>query len=323
VVVPSKLLEKAQYAARVIRPRLQAHWERFLVPCGNPKAIVKWAHPTHAKNYLTQANRRLEWGIHADITEGWSLDRSVGPVSALRGGSREARRLLKEFIRHKLNGYAERRNKPEIDGSTRLSPYLHFGHIGPLTIALAMKEADAPQKDKDALFNELLVWRELAINLAWFNSLYDSFEVAEPWAQRTLMEHARDPRPVLYSERQLEDAETHDELWNAAQRQMVTTGWMHNVMRMYWAKKILEWTPSPAVAHRTAVKFNDKYFLDGRDPNGYAGVAWAILGKFDRPWFERPVFGNIRYMSQASTGKKFDSRKYIEQNGGSGQMSMP
>ena len=307
VVVPSKLLEKAQYAARVIRPRLQAHWERFLVKCGNPKAQVKWAPRTLAKNNQT------------NITEGWALDRSVGPVSSFRGGSQEARRLLKEFVRHKLKGYAERRNKPEIDGSTRLSPYLHFGHIGPLTIALAVKEADAPQEDKDSLFNEMLVWRELAINLAWFNPLYDSFEVAEPWAQRTLMEHACDPRPVVYSERQLENAETHDELWNAAQRQMVNTGWMHNVMRMYWAKKMLEWTPSPALAHRMAVKFNDKYFLDGRDPNGYAGVAWAILGKFDRPWFDRPIFGQIRYMSQASTGKKFDSRKYIEQNSEGGQ----
>ena len=319
VVVPSKLLEKAQYAARVIRPRLQAQWERSLAPCGNPRAQVKFPSPTLAKRGrgCTQSFDSLP--IDTDVTEGWALDRSVGPVSSFRGGSKEARRLLKEFIRHKLKGYAERRNKPEIDGSTRLSPYLHFGHIGPLTVALAVKEADAPQKDKDSLFNEMLVWRELAINLAWFNPLYDSFEVAEPWAQRTLLEHARDPRPVVYSEQQLENAETHDELWNAAQRQMVTTGWMHNVMRMYWAKKILEWTPSAAVAHRIAVEFNDKFFLDGRDPNGYAGVAWAILGKFDRPWFERPVFGKIRYMSQASTGKKFDSKKYIEQNGEGGQ----
>jgi deoxyribodipyrimidine photo-lyase len=167
-----------------------------------------------------------------------------------------------------------------------------------------------------------VVWRELAINLAWFNPLYDSFEVAEPWAHRTLAEHSKDPRPVVYTERQLENAETHDELWNAAQRQMVNTGWMHNVMRMYWAKKILEWTPSPAVAHRIAVKLNDKYFLDGRDPNGYAGIAWAILGKFDRPWFERPIFGKIRYMSQQSTGRKFDSKKYIEQNSEAAQTDL-
>lgn len=312
VIVPSNLLEKAQYAAYVIRPRLKAQLDRFLVPCANPKVHVKWR----------KSKDLFALSIPTDITEGWPLDRSVSPVSTFHGGSNEARRLLKDFIRHKLNGYAEKRNRPEIDGSSRLSPYLHFGHIGPLTIALAVRQADAPQEDKDSLFNEMLVWRELAINLAWFNPLYDSFEVAEPWAQRTLADHAKDPRPIIYTERQLEDAETHDELWNAAQRQMVNTGWMHNVMRMYWAKKILEWTPSPAVAHRIAVKFNDKYFLDGRDPNGYAGVAWAILGKFDRPWGERPIFGKVRYMSQQSTGRKFDSKRYISQNDGSGQATL-
>ena len=312
VIVPSKLLEKAQYAARIIRPRLQAHFKQFLVPCANPKAHVAWRKPPGLESLP----------VDTDITDRWLLDRTVSPVNSFQGGSKEARRLLKDFIKQKLHGYANKRSKPELDGTTRLSPYLHFGHIGPLTIALAVREAHAPMKDKDSLFNEMIIWRELAINLAWFNPLYDSFEVAEPWAHKTLMEHARDPRPVTYTERQLENAETHDELWNAAQRQMVNEGWMHNAMRMYWAKKILEWTPSPAVAHRIAVKFNDKYFLDGRDPNGYAGCAWAILGKFDRPWFERPIFGQIRYMSQQSTGKKFDSRKYIEQHCGSQQSSM-
>lgn len=323
VIVPSKLLEKAQYSARIIRPRLQAHLKQFLVPCANPKAHVGWAGVPSSPSFGEGGKRKVfSLPIDTDITEGWPLDRSVGPVTSFRGGSKEAHRLLKEFIRHKLNGYADRRSKPEIDGTTRLSPYLHFGHIGPLTIALAVRDADAPQNDKDSLFSEMIVWRELAINLAWFNPLYDSFEVAEAWAHKTLMQHARDRRAVIYTEQQLENAETHDALWNAAQRQMMNQGWMHNVMRMYWAKKILEWTPSPSVAHRIAVKFNDKYFLDGRDPNGYAGVAWAILGKFDRPWFERPIFGQIRYMSLASTGKKFNSRKYIEQHSNRSQESL-
>jgi len=152
------------------------------------------------------------------------------------------------------------------------------------------------------------------VNLVRFNPEYDGFECAEPWAHRTLAKHARDPRPVTYAERQLENAETHDPLWNAAQMQMVRTGWMHNYTRMYWAKKILEWRRTAAEAYRVAVRLNDKYELDGRDPNGYAGIAWAIVGKFDRPWFERPIFGQIRYMSAASTGKKFGSKKYIEQN---------
>jgi deoxyribodipyrimidine photo-lyase len=154
----------------------------------------------------------------------------------------------------------------------------------------------------------LIGWRELAVNFVKFTENYDSFECAEPWARKSLMEHARDRREHLYSIEQLERSETNDELWNAAQTQMVKFGWMHNYMRMYWAKKILEWSPDPAKAFDTCVTLNDRYFLDGRDPNGYAGIAWSIVGKFDRPWFDRPIFGTIRYMSGASTGKKYIQR---------------
>jgi deoxyribodipyrimidine photo-lyase len=184
-------------------------------------------------------------------------------------------------------------------------------------VALAVEKADVPKVNKEAFLNQLITWRELAVNMVRFNPNYDNFECGEPWAHRTLAKHAKDNRPVLYSESQLERAETHDLLWNAAQLQMVTKGWMHNYLRMYWAKKILEWSPSAARAFQIAVKLNDRYELDGRDPNGYAGIAWAIVGKFDRPWFERPIFGQIRYMSGASTGKKFDSKKYIQQNSAS------
>jgi len=145
-----------------------------------------------------------------------------------------------------------------------------------------------------------------------YNSDYDNWLCAEPWAKKTLTEHAGDTRPWLYTLGQLEKAETHDELWNAAQRQMVRDGWMHNYMRMYWAKKILEWSPDPARAFEWAVILNDRYELDGRDPNGYSGIAWAIVGKHDRPWFDRPVFGLVRYMSGESTGKKFDAKRYME-----------
>ena len=222
--------------------------------------------------------------------------------------------MLREFIRNKLRHYSERRRKPELDGTSRLSPYLHFGQISVQRVAWEVEQAELPRVLKDGFFNELITWRELAINFVRTNPNYDNFDCAEPWAKRTLAEHAHDERPILYSLAQLESAETHDELWNAAQRQMLTVGWMHNAMRMYWAKKILEWTKSPADAHERARYLNDKYFLDGRDPNGYAGIAWSIVGKFDRPWFERPIFGQIRYMSGESTGKKFDSKKYIQQN---------
>lgn len=304
VIVPSKLLEKAQYAAHTIRPRIQALLKTYLVPDGNPKAHVSWARPS----WLASLNPGV------DITEGWDLDRSVSPVSNWRGGSTEAARLLRDFLENKLRGYGKLRNKPEVDYTSRLSPHLHFGDISPITVALAVEKADAPTPDKEAFLNQIVVWRELSVNLVHFNPEYDSFECAEPWAHRTLAKHANDYRPVVYSEKQLENAETHDQLWNASQMQMVNDGWMHNYLRMYWAKKILEWSKSPAEAHRIAVRLNDKYEIDGRDPNGYAGIAWAILGKFDRPWFEHPIFGQIRYMSGASTGKKFDSKKYIEQN---------
>ncbi len=304
VIVPAKLLEKDQYSAYVMRPRLQMRIEEYLVPAANTKAKVLWKQPANVKSLA----------IGVDLTEGWRIDRSVQPLSQWKGGTRQALRLLKDFVQHKLAHYSRERNHPELEGTSSLSPYLHFGHIGPITVALAVEKADVPRAQKDAFLNQLLTWRELAINLVHFNPDYDSFECAEPWAHRTLAQHARDPRPVVYTEAQLEDGETHDSLWNAAQMQMVNGGWMHNYLRMYWAKKILEWSPSPALAHQIAVRLNDKYELDGRDPNGYAGIAWAILGKFDRPWFERPIFGLVRYMSAASTGKKFDSKRYIAQH---------
>jgi deoxyribodipyrimidine photo-lyase len=304
VIVPSKLLLKAQYASHIIRPRLQALLGRFMVAPKNPKARVAWTKP----------DGLLSLDTKFDITRNWPMDTSVGPVSGFRGGTKEALRLLKDFIKHGLPSYGTKRNKPEVRGTSRLSPYLHFGHIGPLTVALAVEKADAPSAEKEAFLNQIVTWRELAVNLVRFNPNYDNFECGEPWAHRTLAQHAKDDRPVLYSESQLEHAETHDPLWNAAQIQMVATGWMHNYLRMYWAKKILEWSPSAAQAFQIAVQLNDKYELDGRDPNGYAGIAWSIMGKFDRPWFERPIFGQIRYMSGESTGKKFDSKKYIQQN---------
>jgi deoxyribodipyrimidine photo-lyase len=307
VIVPSKLLEKEQYAAFIIRPRLQAHLKQFLVASANPKARVAWAKPRSMK--VVAADLDV-----AALTEGWRIDRSVEPVALWKGGSREAHRRLKEFVRGRLPTYIEDRNHPEREGTSRLSPYLHFGQISPVTVALAVEQADVPRPVKDAFLNQVITWRELSVNLVHFNPNYDNFECGEGWAQRTLAAHARDPRPVLYTERQLENAETHDPLWNAAQMQMVSTGWMHNYVRMYWGKKILEWTKSPAQAHQIAVNLNDKYQIDGRDPNGYAGIAWSIVGKFDRPWFERPIFGQVRYMSGASTGKKFDSKRYIAQH---------
>jgi deoxyribodipyrimidine photo-lyase len=310
VVVPSKLMEKAQYGAYTIRPRLYRLLPEYLHAYQNPRAEYAWKRP---RGFHSDS-------VHEDMTRGWKdMDRSVGPVEAWKGGTHAALERLKLFTGELLADYDAQRNNPEIDGTSCMSPYLHFGHLGPNTIALAVDAAvNANPKlrpARDSYFNELIVWRELAVNFVRYTPKYDSPECAESWAKTTIAKHARDERERLYTVHQLESAQTHDQLWNAGQIQMVRHGWMHNYVRMYWAKKILEWTPDVGTAMKYAIYLNDKYFLDGRDPNGYAGIAWAILGKFDRAWGERPVFGKIRYMSGASTGKKFNSKRYIEQVG--------
>jgi len=302
VIVPSAMLGKEHYAARTIRPRILAEIDRFLLPVHTPAVRVAWRSPAGLRT-LTASTQLLDE---------LKLDRSVGVASGFRGGSGEAIRRMRRFLHDGLRSYAQTRNRPELDGTSGLSPYLHFGHLGPHTLALAAREADAPRAIRDAFLEQLIVRRELAINFVRFNPNYDRVEAGEPWALASLKKHARDRRPHLYSAAQLERAETHDPLWNAAQTQMVASGWMHGYLRMYWAKKILEWSASPAAAYEAAVHLNDKYELDGRDPNGYAGIAWAIAGKHDRAWGpERPIYGLVRYMSYASTSRKFDSRRYV------------
>jgi len=308
VVVPSVVFPKHQYMLHIMRPKLLAELPKYLVQM--PRI---------------QAKRAWEWGrnfesfnVTRDVTEGWkSFDRSVKPVDSFTGGTHAALDRLKNFVAHGLGDYSGQRNHPETDGTSMLSPYLHFGHISPVTIALACEEAvregKATAAARDAYFNELIGWRELSVNFVKYVPNYDSIESAPEWAQNTLREHAGDTLDPEYTLDQLERAETHDELWNAAQTQMLKSGWMHNYLRMYWAKKILEWAPNPALAWDWAAILNDKYELDGRDPNGYQGIAWAIGGVHDRPWFDRPIFGTVRYMSGASTGKKFDSKRYIAQ----------
>jgi deoxyribodipyrimidine photo-lyase len=300
VVVPTQLVEGEQYAARTIRPRLQKHIAAFLEPTTEHRARVVWA--GQAEDAVPLATEMLD---------GMPIDRSVSPVAGSRGGMRAARRRLKRFVTHTLAEYAHDRNHPEDDGTSLLSPYLHFGHIGPREVARAVQSANAPSASIDAFIEQLVVRRELAINFVAHNDAYDRLEGCERWARRTLHQHRFDRRPHVYTAEQFEAAETHDPLWNAAQRQMVSAGWMHGYVRMYWAKKILEWSLSPEEAFATAVRLNDKYELDGRDPNGYANIAWAIGGKHDRPWPTRPVYGAIRSMSFASTSRKFDSARYI------------
>lgn len=302
VVVPSALLEKEQYAARTIRPRIHARLARFLRWTPDRIVHIPWSPKPRPHSIFSTKG----------VLNGFPLDRTVQPVGGFNGGTSEAVSKLNRFIRDRLNGYSERRNNPALHGTSQLSPYLHFGHISPVTVAIEIRKADAAPCDKEAFLEELIVRRELAINFARFNPRYDHLKGCEPWALRSLKAHAPDHRQHRYTEHQLENAETHDPLWNAAQKQMVLTGWMHGFLRMYWAKKILEWSRTPETAFEVAVRLNDRYELDGRDPNGYAGIAWAVGGKHDRAWGpERPVYGKIRYMSYQSTSRKFDSRQYI------------
>ena len=304
VIVPSRLLHKEQYAARTIRPRLNKQLQYFLSVQPEPIARITWRRPKTLSSLKPSSV----------IPDNFPISRSVEPVLSARGGTTAGLTTLRRFLKDRLSHYETGRNHPERAATSELSPFLHFGHLGPRMIASAILNAnEAPQSDRDAVLEQLIVRRELAINFVFYNQNYDRLASCEPWALRTLNEHRNDPRDPEYTAKQLENAETHDPLWNAAQRQMVTTGWMHGYLRMYWAKKILHWSCSPEDAFEIAVQLNDRYELDGRDPNGYAGVAWAIGGKHDRAWGpERPIFGKIRYMSHKSTSRKFDSSLYVK-----------
>ena len=302
VIVPSVLLHREQYAARTIRPKLHALLPKYLKPVRNVAPKVPWK----SSERLTSLEPSM------NLLRLVKADRSVPAATEIHGGTAQGLAALRCFVRQRLKGYAAQRNRPEVDATSRLSPYLHFGHLGPHTVALAVMNADVPARDREAFLEEMIVRRELAINFVRYNLNYDRLRGCESWALRTLAAHARDRRPFIYTYRQLERAQTHDPLWNAAQTQMVRTGWMHSYLRMYWAKKILEWSRSPAEAFRAAVRLNDRFELDGRDPNGYAGIAWAIGGKHDRAWGpQRPIYGMIRYMSLQSTSRKFDSKAYM------------
>lgn len=305
VIVPTKFFPKEEFAARTLRPKIQKLLPSFLEPLNNTKARFKWA------GVDMPASVPIEPEM---VLASLPLDRSVGPVSAFKGGSIAGQKMLQQFVQGKLSAYDTARNLPDKPGTSSMSAYLHFGQLGPHTIALVVQGANAPREARDAYLEEMIVRRELAINFVARNPLYDRLEGCPDWARKTLRERMGDAREHLYSEAQFESAETHDPLWNAAQLEMVVTGRMHGYLRMYWAKKILEWTRTPEEAFEIAVRLNDRYELDGRDPNGYTGIAWAIGGKHDRPWVPaRPVYGMVRYMNFNGCARKFDVKAYIRQ----------
>ena len=306
VVVPVETVtDKAEYAARTIRPKIHEHLDRFLslpdpVSVNSPSVDLDVNEGLGLEN-VDAAAAQLD------------LDDGVAPVRNLyRGGFSEAEALLDAFQQEHLDGYDENRNQVQSNAVSHMSKYLHFGQVSPVWLALQIQEANAPADDVDSYLEELIVRRELAVNHVHFRpETYDSFACLPEWARETLAEHADDEREYVYSRRELDAGETHDPYWNAAMKEMRETGYMHNYMRMYWGKKILEWSPDPQTAYERTLHLNNRYFLDGRDPNSYANVAW-IFGLHDRGWKERPVYGKVRYMSKGGLERKADPDAYVE-----------
>lgn len=295
---------KQEFAAYTFRPKVNKLLPEFL---------------DDFPNLMTQ---ELNWPNFPKIN--WSeieklkANPEIKPLTWLKGGEHQAKLMLKSFIGNRIENYSEKRNDPNEDNLSKLSPYLHYGNISSQRIALEIKKAHSTGKikksDAESFLEELIVRRELSDNFCFYNPNYDNFDGFPEWAQKSLNEHRKDKREYTYTKSQFEKAQTHDDLWNSAQMQMVNHGKMHGYLRMYWAKKILEWTESPEKALEIAIYLNDKYEIDGRDPNGYVGCAWSIGGVHDRAWFDRPIFGKVRYMNFNGAKKKFDVEKYIESN---------
>ncbi len=291
---------KQEYGAYTLRPKIQRLLSEFLEDFPPLRK-----HPF----FLKEATKETDW---PRVIAALAADPAGLSLNAFRSGEKAARRTLKAFLENRLPAYDPNRNDPLENGQSGLSPYLHFGQIAAQRVAREVQQCAAPAQSKKAFLEELIVRRELADNFCFYNPCYDLVEGFPAWARATLDRHRRDPRDYLYTRKQFELARTHDDLWNAAQREMVRTGKMHGYLRMYWAKKILEWTPSPEEALKIAITLNDRYELDGRDPNGYTGIAWSLGGVHDRPWGERPIFGKIRYLSSNGCKSKFDVKGYIQ-----------
>jgi deoxyribodipyrimidine photo-lyase len=299
VIVPlEQTSPKEEWAARTIRPKVKRQLEKYVVPLKT--VAVK-------KDSLKFELETLNLGNPDKVLACLPIDRSVGRIRSFIGGTSEAKRRLREFIADKLSLYPELRNDPNADAVSQMSPYLHFGQISPLYIALEVIKSK--NKAVEFYLEELIVRRELSMNFVYYSRQYDQFEGLPAWAIKTLEEHRKDKREAIYSPAQLEEGRTADPYWNAAQKEMVLAGKMHNYMRMYWGKRIIEWTRTPEEAFRIALHLNNKYEFDGRDPNGFTGVAWCF-GKHDRAWPSHPVLGKVRIMKASGLRRKFNADAY-------------
>jgi deoxyribodipyrimidine photo-lyase len=292
-------------AARTLRPKLKRLLPEYLGEAKLPqKQTLEWKGSYKTMGQLEKEIARLIGQIPANGTD----------ISRFAPGEDAAQKAVKTFVSQRLKGYAERRNDPSQDGQSELNPYLHYGQLSSATVVRAVMEAvgqDAGlQADVDAFIEEVTVRKELSDNFCYYNQDYDKLHGAPEWARRVLEKRLDDPREFSYTRSQFENAQTHDEAWNAAERQLVRSGKMHGYMRMYWAKKVLEWSDTPQAALETLLYLNDFYHLDGGDPNGYVGILWSIAGLHDRPWGERAVYGTVRSMVYGGLKRKFDVKSY-------------
>ena len=317
-VVPMAYHQKEQSTARGIRTVLMEALPHYLWPVENPELKIRRTielgfEPTLVGGGGAPAPPLLAARIAA-LVAACDVDHSVPPSATFRGGTRAGRARLAEFLRTGIGNYTEDRNDPnKPDAVSRLSPWLHFGNLSIHEVLLAVREA-GPAEQYAKYLDEALTWREVAHNFCHFNPRHRTMDGVPAWARKELSDHEADPRPQLYTLEELEQARTGEELWNAAQRSYLREGWMHNYMRMLWGKTVLQWTPNAAECLRVLEHLNNKYALDGRDPNSYGGIMW-IFGKFDRPFYRRPIYGTVRYQSLKAAKDKFDVPAYLARYG--------
>lgn len=308
-IVPMSAIGKQQYAAYALRPKIHKALPEFLLPVPEVKLARQWTGAA-----FPFGSRVTEENI-PDLVHQSEIDHSVPRSTAFRGGRGEALKRLKQFLERNLVRYARHNREPSEKATSQLSPYLHFGCISSLEVALTVRAYAAEHKlVADEFLEQLIVRRELAFNFARYGPRPDRIESLPDWVQATLNKHAKDKREYLYTREQFDRAATHDDLWNACQRELLRDGMIHGYYRMYWGKKILEWSRTPQDALDTMIFLNDRYALDGRDPNTYTNILWC-LGLHDRPWTERPIFGMIRYMSLDGMKRKTNVDAYLRENG--------
>lgn len=326
---PMRLAEKTFLRAVDFRRYLQKSLEPHLEAFPQPKPLDSVGFEVEAGLSPEVLRRWPEADLDGFRSADFPLDHSVAPVGR-EGGSKRARQLLLRFLSTGLRTYADDRNHPQRSATSGLSPYLHFGHVSVHQVFAGVARLEGWHLGKlglqargkrqgwwgmsevsEAFLDQIVTWRELGYNMCWREPNYDRWSSLPAWAIATLEEHAEDAREYVYGLERFEFAQTHDPLWNAAQNQLRREGVIHNYLRMLWAKKILHWTSHPREALEICLHLNNKYSIDGRDPNSYSGVFWTF-GRYDRPWGpERPIFGKVRYMTSASTQRKFKTAEYI------------